>query len=67
MAEICYKFFDGFGMPAEWALGIVVPIFKGKGDNMNCSCYGAVKLLKHGMKVVKRVFGKRLSRIVSAD
>ena len=39
MAEICQKVLDGFGMPAEWALSMVVPIFKGKGDIMNCSCH----------------------------
>ena len=54
-------------MPAEWALSIVVLIFKGKGDIRNCSCYRAVKLLEHGMKVVERVFEKRLCRIVSVD
>ena len=31
---------DGFGMPVEWALSIVVPIFKWKGNIRNCSCYG---------------------------
>ena len=46
-------------MPVEWALNIVVPIFNGKGDIRNCSCYRAVKLLEHGMKVVERVFKKR--------
>ena len=45
-------------MPAEWALSIVVSIFMGKGDIRNCSCYGAVKLVEHGMKVVERVFEK---------
>ena len=67
MAEICQKVQDGFGMPAEWTLSIVVPIFKGKGDIRNCSCYRAVKLLEHGMKVVKKVFEKLLHRIVSVD
>ena len=55
MAEICQKVIDGFGMPAEWALSIVVPIFKGKGDIWNCSCYRAVKPLEHGIKVVERL------------
>ena len=67
MAEICQKVLDGFEMPAEWALRIVVKIFKGKGDIMNCSCHRAVKLLEHGMKVVDRMFEKRLCRIVSVD
>ena len=42
MAEMCQKVLDGFGMPVEWVLSIVVPIFKGKGDIRNCSCYVAV-------------------------
>ena len=29
MAEICQNILDGFGMPAEWALSTVFPIFKG--------------------------------------
>ena len=33
-----------------------------KGDIRNCSCYRAVKLHEHGMKVVKR-----LCRILSVD
>ena len=53
MAEICQKVLDGFGMPAEWAISIVVPIFKGKGDIQDCGCYRAVKLHEHGMMVVE--------------
>ena len=58
MAEICTRVFDRIGMPVEWALNMVVPIFKGKGDIRNCCCYRAVKLLEHGMKVVDRVLEK---------
>ena len=67
MAEICQKVLSGFGMPAEWALSIVVPMFKGKGEIWNCSCYGVVKFLEQGMKAVERVFEKRLCIIVSVD
>ena len=45
-------------MPAELALIIVFPIFKGKDDIWNCNCYGAMKRLEHGMKVVEKVFEK---------
>ena len=55
MAEICKKVLDGFGMPAKWALSIVVPIFNGKVDTRCCSCYGVVKRLENGMKVVEKV------------
>ena len=54
-------------MPVEWALSIMVPIFKGKGDIRNCICNRAVKLLEHSMKVMERVLEKRLRRIVSVD
>ena len=64
MAEICQRVLDGFGMPAEWALSIMVPIFTGMSDIRNCSCYGTVKLLEHGLKKVERVFENRLNRIV---
>ena len=39
LAEICLKVLDRFGMPAEWALSVVVQIFNGNGDIRNCSCY----------------------------
>ena len=67
MAEICQNVLDGSGMPAEWALSIVVPIFEVKGNISNCSCYRAVKFLEHGMKLAERVLGKRLCRIVSVN
>ena len=31
---------------------------------MNCSCYGAVRLLEYGKKVVDRLFEKRLCGII---
>ena len=46
---------DGRGMPDDWALSIVVLIFKGKGDAMSCMVYRGVKLLEHAMKIVEKV------------
>ena len=54
-------------MGMECDVSIVVPIIKGKGDIRNCSCYGAVKLLGHGMMVVEKVLEKRLCIMVSVD
>ena len=51
----------------KWLLSIVAPIFEGKANIRNCSCYGAVKLLENGMKVVERVLLKRLCRIMTVD
>ena len=54
-------------MPVEWALSIVVLIFKGNGDAKNSSCHRAVKCPEHGMIMVEMVSGKRHCRIVSVD
>ena len=52
MVELCQSMLDGRGIPNEWALSVVVPIFKGKGDAMNCGAYKGVKLLEHAMEIV---------------
>ena len=67
MVELCQQVLEGKGMPADWGLSVVVPIFKGKGDVMNCGSYRGVKLLEHGMKVVERVLEKRIREIVIVD
>ena len=41
--------------------------FQGKGDIRNSICNRTVKILKHGMKVVERVFEKRHQTIVSVN
>ena len=45
----------------------MVPFFNGKVDIRNCSCFVAVKLLEHGMKVVESMLVKWLRRIVFVD
>ena len=65
MDEICQKY--GYGIPVEWDLSTVVPVFVGKGGSRNCSCSRDVKLLEYGQTVVEMVFEKRLHRIVYVD
>ena len=67
MFELCQRVLNGFGMLVKWALSILVPIIKGKGDIRKCSCYRAVNVLEHGNKVVERVLEKSLRRIVTAN
>jgi len=33
-----------------------LPIYKGKGDPMECGSYRVIKLLEHSMKVVENIF-----------
>jgi len=39
---------------------VVLPIYKGKGDPMECGSYRGIKLLEHAMKVVERIFEHRI-------
>jgi len=39
-------------IPEDWKSSVVLPIYKEKGDPMECGSYGRIKLLEHDMKVV---------------
>ena len=60
MLQLCLQVLDGKGIPDEWKTSVVVPIFKGEGDVMNCGSYRGVKLLEHGMKNIERVLERRI-------
>jgi len=58
--KLCQRVLDGKGMSDEWKTSVVVPIFKGKGNVMNCGAYREVKLLEHGIEIVERVLERRI-------
>ena len=55
---------EGEEIPEDWKGSITIPIYKGKGDAMDCGIYRGVRLLEHGMKVYKYVLEKKLRKIV---
>ena len=67
MKKLCQSVLDGEGMPDEWKTSVVIPIFKGKGDVMDCGAYRGVKLLEHSMKIVERVLENRIRELVMTD
>ena len=46
---------------------MVLPIYKGKGDPMQCGSYRGIKLLEHAMKVVERFFEHRIRQQIVID
>jgi len=44
----------------EVKFGITIPIYKLKGDPMECTSYRGIKLLEHAMTVVERIFEHRI-------
>ena len=54
-------------IPEDWKSSVVLPIYKGKGDPMECGPYGGIKLLEHAMKVVERIFEHRIRQQIEID
>ena len=51
--------------PTEWKESITIPIFKGKGDPLQCDKYRGLRLLEHSMKVWERILDRRLKEVVN--
>ena len=54
-------------IPDDWKSSILLPVFKGKGDPMECGSHRAIKLLEHAMEVIERVFKRRIREKVKID
>mgnify|MGYP007071599789 CR=1 FL=1 len=67
MTEICNMVVDEEKIPKDWELSTLLPIYKGKGDPMECGAHRAIKLLEHGMKVLERVLERKLREKVNID
>ena len=67
MTKICNHVVREGAMPREWELSTLIPIYKSKGDPMECGSYRAIKLFEHGMNVLERVLERRLRMKVNID
>jgi len=54
-------------IPENWKSSVVLPIYKGKGDPVECGSYRGIKLLEHAMKVVERIFEYRIRQQIEVD
>ena len=53
------------GIPDSWKKSKLIPIFKNKGDILECNNYRGIKLMSHFMKLWERVIEARLREIVN--
>ena len=58
--DLCNGIVKEGSIPEDWKSSVVQPIYKGKGDPMECGSYRGIKLLEHAMKVVQRIFEHRI-------
>jgi len=52
--DLCNSIVKEGSIPEDWKSNVVVLIYKGKGDPMECGSYRGIKLLERAMKVVER-------------
>ena len=50
--------------PSQWSESITIPLYKGKGDALECSKYRGLRLLEHGMKINEKVLVNRLTPLI---
>jgi len=54
-------------IPKDWKSSVALPIYKGKGDPMECGSSRGIKLLEHARKVVERIFEHRIRQQIHID
>ena len=67
LTNICNRIVKEETITESWQMSELVPIYKGKGDVLECSSSRGIKLLEHGMKVAERVLERRLRQAVEID
>jgi len=65
--DLCNGIVKEGSVPEDWKSSVVLPIYKGKGDPMECGSYRGIKLLEHDMKVVERIFEHRIRQQIVID
>ncbi|XP_065321165.1 uncharacterized protein LOC135928638 [Gordionus sp. m RMFG-2023] len=54
-------------IPEDLQRSIIIPVYKGKGDPLDCGSYRAIKLLEQAMKLFERVLEKRIREQIKID
>jgi len=65
--DLCNGIVKEGSIPQDWKSSVVLPVYKGKGDPMECGSYRGIKLLEHAMKVVVRIFEHRIRQQTEID
>ena len=53
------------GIPEEWRTSTITPIYKQKGDPLECNNFRGIKRLSHTLKLWERVVESRLRKMVN--
>ena len=67
MHEILKRVLEEEQMLAEWKKSVIVPIYKQKGDPLECGNFRGIKLLEHGMKMFEKIVERRLRKLITVN
>ena len=60
LLDLCNVIVKEGCIPEDLKSSVILPIYRTKGDPMECGSYRGIKLLEHTMKVVERIFEHRI-------
>ena len=66
LTRVCKVCLDEGRVPKEWVRGIIVPLYKGKGDRGDCKNYRGITLLSIPGKVYGRVLIEKVRRMTES-
>ena len=67
LTDLCNEVISEGKIPVDWQKSVIIPVFKGKGDPMQCESYRAIKLLEHVMKLLERILESRIREQIQLD
>ena len=67
LAIVTNDMLEGKKIPDSWRMSDLISIYKGKDNVRSCESYQNIKLLEHGIKVIKRICEKRLRKVVKLE
>ena len=67
LLDLCNGIVKEGCIPEDWKSSVILPIYEGKGDPVECRSYRGIKLLEQVMKVVERIFEHRLRQQIEVD
>ena len=67
MHEIRKRVWEEEQMQEEWKKSEIVPIYKQKGDPLECGNFRGIKLLEHGMKMFGKIVERRFRTLITVN
>jgi len=67
LLDLCNGIMKEGCITEHWKSSVVLPIYQGKGDPMECGSYRGIRLLENAMSVVEKIFEHRIRQQIEID